>query len=76
MILGREPVLVLALLQALIALMVGFGLQVTAEQLALIESFAAALLGFIARQRVTPLGRPRTDAPTGGTVVPPLDRPA
>jgi hypothetical protein len=54
MIFGREPVLVLAAVQALVALAVGFGLPLSAEQVALIVAATAAVLGFIARQQVTP----------------------
>ncbi len=54
-ILGREPVMFMALIQAGIALAVGFGLPVTPEQTGLILAFAAAVLGFIARQSVTPV---------------------
>lgn len=50
----HEPVLTLALIQAAVAMAVGFGLGWTGEQVALVTAFAAALLGFIARSRVTP----------------------
>ena len=53
-ILGREPALILAALQAALALAIGFGLKLSAEQTALIMAFAAAVAGLIVRQNVTP----------------------
>lgn len=50
----HEPVLLLALAQATLAMLVGFGLGWSGEQVALVTGFAAAVLGVIARQRVTP----------------------
>lgn len=50
-----EPVLILALVQATLGMLVGFGLGWTGEQVALVTAFAAAVLGVIARQRVTPV---------------------
>lgn len=49
-----EPVMTLALLNAAVLLAVGFGLKLTAEQIALVGSFLAAFLGWIARKNVTP----------------------
>jgi hypothetical protein len=54
-ILRSEPVLLLALVQATLGMLVGFGLGWTGEQVALVTAFAAAVLGVIARQRVTPV---------------------
>lgn len=53
-IFGREPVLVLAAIQAGIALVAAFGLQLSAEQIAALVAFSAAVLGVIARQQVKP----------------------
>ena len=53
---GREPALILAAIQAAVALAVGFGLPVTPEQVALIVAFSAAALGVVVRSQVTPLG--------------------
>lgn len=50
-----EPVLTLALVQAGIALLVSFGLQWTPEQVGAFLAVTAALLGWIARSRVTPV---------------------
>lgn len=52
---GREPVLYLALVQAALALVAGFGLELTPEQVGAIMAFSAAVLGFVARQQVTPI---------------------
>jgi hypothetical protein len=51
---GREPVLILGLVNALIALAVGFGVNVTPEQFSLIMVATTAILSFIARQQVSP----------------------
>lgn len=53
-IFGREPALILGLVQAGLALAVGFGLNLDGQQVALIMGFAAALVSVIVRQRVTP----------------------
>lgn len=50
-----EPVMTLGLFNAAVLLAVGFGLKLTSEQIALIGAFMAALLGWIARSRVTPV---------------------
>lgn len=52
---GREPVLVLAVVQAALALVIAFGLDLTGEQVAGIVAVSAAVLGFVARQKVTPV---------------------
>lgn len=54
-IFGREPVMVMAAIQAGIALAVGFGLHWTVDQVVLVTAFSAAILGLIARQKVTPV---------------------
>ena len=51
---NREPALILAFIQAALAVAIGFGLDVSPEQLALILAATAALLGLITRQSVTP----------------------
>ncbi|CAN5749285.1 hypothetical protein BH23CHL7_BH23CHL7_17180 [soil metagenome] len=55
-IFGREPVMILAVIQAAIALAVGFGLNWSGDQVALVTAFSAAVLGLIARQQVSPTG--------------------
>ena len=54
MIWNREPVLILAVVQAAIGLVASFGLNLSGEQMGAIMAFTAAVLGFVARQRVTP----------------------
>lgn len=54
-IFGREPVLVLALVQTVLALVAAFGLNLSAEQVAAIMAFSAAALGFVARSKVSPV---------------------
>jgi hypothetical protein len=53
--LGREPVLILGLIQAVVALAVGFGLNWTAEQVSLVLAAVAAVVAFITRSQVTPV---------------------
>lgn len=50
----NEPIMVLAVLEAGLALAIGFGLNWTGEQVALVVAFSAALLGVVARSQVTP----------------------
>ena len=51
---NREPAMILALIQTALALGVGFGLHWTAEQVALVTAFAAAVLGVVTRSQVSP----------------------
>jgi hypothetical protein len=53
-----DPVAILAVLQALLALVVGFGLDLTAEQVGLIMAFASAVFGLFARSKVSPVPTP------------------
>ena len=52
MIFGREPALILGLIQAVIAVAVGFGLNVSPEQVGLIMALSAAVAAVIVRQNV------------------------
>jgi hypothetical protein len=52
---NREPALILAAVQAVLAVAIGFGLDVTPEQLSLILAATAAVLGLITRSRVEPV---------------------
>ena len=61
MILGREPALLLGLVQAVIALAIGFGLHISPEQFGLIMAATAALAAVIVRQQVTPVIDPKID---------------
>jgi len=66
MIFGREPAAIAAVIAIAINLAVSFGLKLSVEQIALINTLTVAILGLIVRQSVTP-----TNAPTlpSGTVV-------
>jgi hypothetical protein len=52
--LGREPALIIGAVNALIALGVGFGLDVTPEQVGLLNAAVAAVLAVLVRHHVTP----------------------
>jgi hypothetical protein len=52
---GRQPVMVLAFVQATLAMFMGFGLHLTGDQVALVMAFTAALLGLLAQTQVTPM---------------------
>jgi len=51
----REPAMVLALVQAVIALVVAFGLQLEPDQIGAILAVTAVVLGLITRSRVSPV---------------------
>lgn len=51
----REPVLWLAATSSVVNLAVGFGLGWTAEQVSLVNVALAAIVGLLARSRVTPI---------------------
>ena len=51
----REPVYFIAVVQAAIALVVAFGLNLSAGQITAILAFVAALLSFLTRSRVSPV---------------------
>lgn len=53
-IFGREPALVLGLVQAIIVLAVTFGLRLTPEQTGAILGLTAIVLSLITRSKVTP----------------------
>lgn len=50
---GREPVLILGVIQAGLALVVSFGLELSSGQIGAIMAFSAAVLSLIARRTVT-----------------------
>lgn len=54
MIFNREPALILGVVNAIVALVVGFGLDLTAEQVGLISAATSAVLALVARSQVTP----------------------
>ena len=51
---GREPAMILALVQAVIALVVAFGLNLAPDQIGAILAVTAVILGLVTRSRVTP----------------------
>ena len=51
---NREPAAILAALQAIIAVAVSFGLDLSAEQVGGILAATAAVLGLITRSKVSP----------------------
>ncbi len=52
---GRRPVVVLALVQATLALGIGFGVPVTPAQFALLMTFSGTLFAFLAETQVVPM---------------------
>jgi len=52
---NREPVAILAVVQTMLALIVAFGFDLSGEQVGAITAVAAAVLGLIARQHVSPV---------------------
>ena len=53
---GREPAMVLALVQAVIVLGVAFGLRLSPEQTGAILALTAVVLGLVTRSQVSPVG--------------------
>lgn len=51
---GREPAMVLALVQAVVALVVAFGLNLGPDQIGAILAVTAVVLGLITRTRLSP----------------------
>lgn len=51
---SREPALILGLVQSALALAVGFGLNLSTEQMGLLMAFSSALLAVITRSQVSP----------------------
>lgn len=60
---GEEPVLILGLVQAGIALVCAFGINLTNVQTGCILAFSAAVLAVITRTQVTPSGVANTPVP-------------
>lgn len=54
---NREPALILATIQAGIAMAIGFGLNLTIQQFTLIMMFMAAVIGLVTRTQVVPTGK-------------------
>ncbi len=53
----REPALYLGVLQAVLALVVSFGLELSAEQTGTILALSAAVLSLVTRSKVTPVNK-------------------
>ena len=51
---NREPAIIIGAVTAMISLAVGFGLDITAEQVGLITAAVTAVLSLITRSQVTP----------------------
>lgn len=51
---SREPAMIMAAIQAVIALAVSFGLGLSAGQVGALTAASAAILGLVVRQHVTP----------------------
>lgn len=51
---GREPALIVGAVQAVLALAVAFGVDLTPQQVGMILAATAAVLAVVTRQRVTP----------------------
>lgn len=66
--LSREPVAVQAVIQAAIAMAMGFGFDISPEQMGLILMFTAAVLGLITRQQVTPFISTGVPVKSKGTI--------
>lgn len=54
---GREPVMILAMVQSLLGLVMSFGIGLNEAQVGAIMGFTAAVLGFVARSQVSPGGK-------------------
>lgn len=55
MLFNREPALILGAVNALLALAVGFGLDLTGEQQAALHAAASAVLAVLVRRQVSPV---------------------
>jgi len=53
-ILNREPAMFVAVIQAILALVIAFGLDLTPEQVGAIMAVAAGVLGLVTRANVSP----------------------
>lgn len=55
MVFGREPALFLGAISVIVNLAIAFGLQLSAEQVALVNGALAAVVAFAVRQSVSPV---------------------
>ena len=58
----QEPALLLALVGALIALALSFGLSLSVDQQGAIMALVIAVLGFVTRSQVSPVAKPAPPA--------------
>ncbi len=75
MILGREPVAIAAVVAIAVNLLVSFGLQLTVEQIALINTLVVGVLALIARSNTTSLAAPVIPSGTTVSVTTPAGQP-
>lgn len=75
MIFGREPALIAGFIAIAINLAISFGLQLTAEQVSLLNALVVGGLALIVRQVVTPVNSPRLNEGTTVTVLTGDDKP-
>lgn len=54
---GREPALIMGLVQMILAGAVAFGLDLTSDQTAAVLGISAALLSVVTRQKVNPVAK-------------------
>jgi hypothetical protein len=74
MVFGREPVAIAAFIAIAVNLVVSFGLNLTVEQISLINALVVAGLALIARSQTTPTADPMV--PIGTQVRTPGHEPA
>jgi len=58
----EQPVYCQGMIQAIIALMVAFGLNLSGDQVGTITAATAALLAFVTHSQVTPLANPKDNS--------------
>ena len=51
---NREPALILGVVQAILGLLLAFGVDLTSEQIGMILAVTAAVLALVTRTKVTP----------------------
>jgi hypothetical protein len=54
---GKEPAVILGAIQAVLALGLSFGLQLTPEKIGAIMAAAAAVIALLVRRQVSPVGQ-------------------
>ena len=74
-IFGREPAAIAAFVAIAINLAISFGLNLTIEQISLINALVVAGLALLVRQSVTPLSSPQLAEGSKVTVVTPEGQP-